>query len=100
VKPRGRVKGGNQISIRARLSRALSPSGVVNFRLYRPGDKRCKRKPAISGGVTVKSNGSYLLAEYLATKSGVYRLSVGYSGDQRNRRYTANCRGAQPIPVK
>jgi hypothetical protein len=99
VKPRARLKGGNEISIRARLSGAASPSGVINFRLYRPGDKRCKRKPAFSGGLTVRSNGSYLLAQYFATKRGLYRLSVGYSGDQRNRQYKTSCRGAQQIQV-
>jgi hypothetical protein len=99
VKPRARLNEGNQISIRAHLSGAASPSGVINFRLYRPGDKQCKRKPAFSGGVTVKSNGNYLLAQYFATKSGVYRLSVGYSGDQRNRQYKPTCHGAQQIRI-
>jgi hypothetical protein len=99
VKPRARLNDENQISIRARLSGAASPSGVINFRLYRPGDKQCKRKPAFSGGLTVKSNGSYLLAQYLATKPGIYRLSVGYSGDQRNRQYKPTCRDAQQIRI-
>jgi hypothetical protein len=100
VKPRARLTEGNQISIRAHLSGAASPSGVINFRLYRPGDKQCKRKPAFSGGVTVKSNGNYLLAQYFATKPGVYRLSVGYSGDQRNRQYKPTCRNAQQIRIR
>ncbi len=99
VKPRARLNEGNQISIRAHLSGAASPSGVINFRLYRPGDKQCKRKPAFSGGLTVRSNGSYLLAQYFATKRGVYRLSVGYSGDQRNRQYKPTCHSAQQIRV-
>ncbi len=99
VKPRARLLEGNLISIRAHLSGAVSPSGVINFRIYRPGDKRCKGRPAFSGGVTARSNGSYLLGQYLATKSGIYRLSVGYSGDQRNRPYKGNCRGAQPIQI-
>jgi hypothetical protein len=99
VKPRARLKGDDEISIRARLSGAASPSGTINFRLYRAGDKRCKRKPAFSGGVTIRSNGSYLLAQYFATKPGVYRLSVGYSGDQRNRQYKLTCHGAQQIRI-
>jgi hypothetical protein len=98
LKPRGRLAG-NRILIRAHLAGALSPSGVLNFRLYRPGDTRCKRKPAFTGGVTVKSNGSFFLAQYLATKRGVYRLSVGYSGDQRNRRYKGGCGHAQQIRI-
>ena len=99
VRPRARLKG-KRISILAHLSGAVSPSGVVSFRLYRPGDKRCKGRPAFSGGVTVKSNGSYLLAQYFATEPGTYRLSVGYSGDQRNRRFKSSCRGAQPIRIR
>jgi hypothetical protein len=98
VKPNARLKG-NKISIRARLSGAVSPSGALNFRLYRPGDKRCKGKPAFSGGVTVKSNGNYMLAQYLATKPGTYHLSVAYSGDKLNQRYKGSCRTAQPIPI-
>jgi hypothetical protein len=99
VKPRARLIEGNQISIRAHLSGAASPSGVINFRLYPPGDKQCKHKPAFSGGVTARSNGNYLLAQYFATKPGVYRLSVGYSGDQLNRQYKPTCRGAQQIRI-
>jgi hypothetical protein len=99
VKPRARLADGNQISIRALLSGAASPSGAINFRLYGPGDKQCKRKPAFSGSLSVRSNGDYLLAQYFATKPGVYRLSVGYSGDQRNRRYPPTCRSAQQIRI-
>jgi hypothetical protein len=99
VKPRARLIGSNQISIRARLSGAASPSGVINFRLYRPSDKRCRHRPVFSGGVSVGSNGSFLLARYLATEPGVYRLSVGYSGDPRNQRYKDSCSGAQSIRV-
>jgi hypothetical protein len=99
VRPRAGLVGGRKISIRARLSGAASPSGAVTFRLYGPGDKRCTRKPAFSGGVTVKSNGTFPLARYIATRAGVYRLSVGYSGDQRNQRYRGRCDGAQAIRV-
>jgi hypothetical protein len=96
VKPSARLAG-RSIEIRARLSGAVSPSGVVNFRLYRPGDTRCAGKPVYTGGLRIKSNGTYSLAKYLATKSGVYHLSVGYSGDQRNKRYRGTC--AQSIHV-
>jgi hypothetical protein len=99
VKPRALLKERRRISIRARLSGGVSPSGTITFRLYRPGDKRCGHKPAFSGGVTVTSNGNFSLAQYLAPKSGIYRLSVGYSGDQRNRRYKGSCGGAQAIRV-
>jgi len=99
VKPRARLLGERQISIRARLSGGISPSGAITFHLYGPDDKRCRRKPAFSGSVTVKSNGTFSLARYIATRKGVYRLSVDYSGDQRNRRFKGDCSGAQPIRV-
>ena len=99
VKPRARLMGGRLISIRAHLSGGSLPSGVINFRLYRPGDRRCKGKPAFSGGISVDANGNYSLATYLATEAGTYRLSVGYSGDRRNKRYRGSCSGAQPIHV-
>lgn len=99
VKPRAVLIGGRRISIRAHLSGGASPSGVISFRLYPPGDTGCKGKPAFSGGITVKANGNYSLAQYFATRPGTYRLSVGYSGDQRNRRYKGSCSGAQVIRV-
>jgi hypothetical protein len=99
VKPRALLIGGKQISIRAHLSGGASPSGVIYFRLYGPGHTRCRGKPAFSGGITVKSNGNYSLAKYLAAESGTYRLSVGYSGDQRNQRYKGSCESAQSIHV-
>jgi hypothetical protein len=100
VKPRAVLVGGKQISIRARLSGSVSPAGTITFRLYGPDDKRCRRKPKFGGGITVKSNGTFSLARYLATKPGTYRLSVGYSGDPRNRRFSGTCGAAQPIRVK
>ncbi len=99
LQPRGLVVSARLISIRAILSGAFTPSGAINFRLYAPGDRLCKGKPAFSGTITAKSNGGYSLAQYLATKSGVYRLSVGYSGDARNLRSVASCAAAQPIRV-
>ena len=92
VKPNARLKG-KRISIRARLIGATSPIGMVRFRLYRPGNKTCAGKPAFSGGVTVKANGRYLLAQYLARKPGIYRIAVSYSGDKRNKHYDSGCTG-------
>ena len=100
VKPRAVLVGGKQISIRARLAGGVAPAGALTFRLYGPDDRRCTRKPVFSGGISVKRNGTFSLGRYLATKTGTYRLSVGYSGDKRNQRYEAGCSGAQSIRVK
>jgi hypothetical protein len=99
VKPRALLVGKRTISIRAQLSGGASPTGAISFRLYRPGDKHCRRRPAFSGAISVKSNGSYSLAQYLATKPGLYRLSVSYSGDQRNQQFKGDCGNAQPIRI-
>jgi hypothetical protein len=99
LKPRGFIVSGRLISIRAILSGTNSPSGAINFRLYPPGDKLCKRRPTFGGAITVSSNGAYSLAQYLAARRGLYRLSVGYSGDQRNRQIRGACSEAQSIRV-
>jgi hypothetical protein len=99
VKPQALITEGKRISILARLSGSFSPSGTIEFRLYRPGDRLCEGKPAFSGRTTVKKNGNYALGEYLAGPHGTYRLLVGYSGDPRNKRYLASCRQAQAIRV-
>ena len=100
VKPRAVLVGSKRISIRARLAGSVSPSGSITFRLYGPGDKGCRSKPKFGGSVKVKDNGTFPLARYLATKPGVYRLSVGYTGDPRNRQAKATCGAAQSIRVK
>ena len=98
LKPLARLKG-RRISIRAKLTGAATPSGVVNFRLYRPGDKSCRGRPAFAGGRKVKANGTFILAEYLVSKPGIYRLAVGYSGDPRNRSLKASCAGTQRVRI-
>src|SRR5262249_13433343 len=75
---------GRQISIRASLAGGVAPSGTIRFRLYGPGDLRCSGRPAFAGTLQVRANGTFPLAEYIATRRGVYRLAVGYSGDPRN----------------
>ncbi len=97
--PLARLVEPHQVSIRVRLSGAASPAGVVTFRLFKPGDRRCTGKPAFSGSLRVKSNGNFALAEYIATKRGIYRLGVGYSGDPRNSASRINCKSAQPVSV-
>jgi len=97
LKPSAKLKTPRRISIAARLAGAASPSGSISFRLFRPGDANCSRKPVFDGAVTVKANGPHPLAEYLATKHGLYRLVVSYSGDPRNRPVKGDCHAAQKI---
>jgi hypothetical protein len=97
--PRATLSG-QQISIRARLANASSPTGVVSFRLYAPGDRRCSGRPAFTGALRVRRNGTFTLAQYIATKPGVYRLAVAYSGDSRNAKTKLSCASSQPIAVR
>lgn len=89
-----------QISVRARLSGASSPSGAIAYRLFAPGDRRCSGRPALSGSLRIAKNGTFNLAQYIATKPGQYRLAVAYSGDPRNASTRINCRGAKLVTVR
>lgn len=100
LRPRAKLTGPQQISIRASLAGASSPAGVVSFRLFAPGDRRCSGRPAFTGSLRVKKNGTFTLAEYIATKPGVYRLAVAYAGDPRNARTKLSCAGAQAIAIR
>lgn len=99
LKPRAKLAG-QLVSIRARLANAASPTGVVSFRLFAPGDRRCSGRPAFTGALRVRKNGTFTLAQYIATKPGVYRLAVAYSGDSRNTKTKFSCTGSQPIVVR
>ncbi|MEZ5078661.1 MAG: hypothetical protein R2725_14605 [Solirubrobacterales bacterium] len=100
LKPRAQPIRGRRVAIRAKLAGAAAPSGVVSFRLYRPGDKRCQRGAAFSGRRVARSNGNMLLAKYRASRRGVYRLVVAYSGDPRNKKIAATCGRAQRIRIR
>lgn len=99
LKPRAKLSG-QQISIRAQLAGGASPTGVISFRLFAPGDRRCSGRPAFSGALRVRKNGIFTLAQYIATKPGVYRLAIAYSGDPRNAKTKISCTGSQPIAVR
>lgn len=90
----------HQISVRARLSGTSSPSGSILYRLFAPGDRRCIGRPAFSGSLRVAGNGTFNLAEYIATRPGQYRLAVAYSGDPRNARTRINCSTARVVTVR
>ncbi len=100
LRPRALLVGAQQISIRASLAGASSPTGVLSFRLFAPGDRRCTGRPAFAGSLRVRENGTFTLAEYIATEPGVYRLGLAYSGDPRNAKAKLSCAGTQPIAVR
>jgi hypothetical protein len=100
LRPRAKLIGPQQISIRASLANASAPSGVVSFRLFGPDDRRCSGRPAFTGSLRIRKNGAFTLAEYIATEPGVYRLGIAYSGDPRNTKTKFTCAGTQAIAVR
>jgi hypothetical protein len=100
LRPLAELTGPRRISIRARLVGTSFPSGAINFRLYAPNDRRCARRPSFTGSLRVTANGTFTLAQYIATKPGIYRLAIAYSGDARNTKTKISCAGSQPIAVR
>lgn len=100
LRPRAQLIAAQQISIRANLAGASSPTGVISFRLFAPDDLRCSGRPAFTGSLRVRKNGTFTLAEYIATEPGTYRLGIAYSGDPRNAKTRITCAGTQSITVR
>jgi len=82
---------GKKIVAQATLAGADSPQGKVTFRLYGPGDKRCTRKPVFTSQRPVHGTGNYSAAGYKFESNGLYRFTVAYSGDERNKSLKKGC---------
>jgi hypothetical protein len=82
---------GKKIVAKATLSGAVSPRGKITFRIYAPGDSRCSRKPVFSSQAAVHGTGNYSSAGYRFDKAGLYRFTVAYSGDERNKSLKKGC---------
>jgi hypothetical protein len=90
LKARASVRG-KKIVAKATLGAAASPLGKVTFRIYAPGDKRCSRKPVFSSQAAVHGTGNYRSAGFRFETSGLYRFTVAYSGDERNKSVKKGC---------
>ncbi len=90
LKARATVRG-KKIVARATLGAADSPRGKVAFRIYAPGDKRCTRKPVFSSQAAVHGTGDYSSAGFRFDQAGLYRFTVAYSGDERNKSLKKGC---------
>jgi hypothetical protein len=82
---------GKKIVAKATLAGADSPQGKVTFRIYAPSDKRCSRKPVFFSQAAVHGTGNYSSAGYRFDKPGLYRFTVAYSGDERNKSVKKGC---------
>jgi hypothetical protein len=90
LKARAAVSG-KKIVAKATLGAADSPQGKVTFRIYAPGDNRCSRKPVFSSQRAVHGSGNYSSAGYRFDAAGLYRFTVAYSGDERNKSVKKGC---------
>lgn len=71
------------------------PTGTLTFRAYGPDDDKCSNTPAFkSNPVTVAGNDNYESPAFTPAQAGVYRWTVGYSGDSNNDAAGSRCRSA------
>jgi molybdenum ABC transporter molybdate-binding protein len=84
------VVAGGQISDSATLSGGSSPTGMITFRLFGPGDTTCTT-PLTSSTATVTGNGTYQSAPFVAATAGTYQWVASYDGDSANDGASGAC---------
>lgn len=89
----GPVAVGGQVYDTATLSGAASPTGMITFNVYWPGDTGCTHVPALSSTVAVNGGGATSQA-YVPTVGGTYSWTASYSGDANNAQATSPCGAA------
>jgi hypothetical protein len=72
---------GTPISDTAILTGGDNPTGTMTFRLYRPGDSTCSRRPIFTSDVPVDANGRADSGPFTPRRAGTYRWTVEYDGD-------------------
>ena len=75
---------GAAISDTATLKGGRTPTGTVQFALYRPGDENCIDAPLFTSTSTATGVGQYTSGDYMPGTAGTYRWRVAYSGDANN----------------
>ena len=75
---------GAAISDTATLRGGRTPTGTVQFALYRPGDADCTDAPLFTSTSTATGVGQYTSGDYMPGTAGTYRWRVAYSGDANN----------------
>ena len=75
---------GAAISDIATLKGGRTPTGTVQFALYRPADENCTDAPLFTSTSTATGVGQYTSGDYMPSTAGTYRWRVWYSGDANN----------------
>jgi uncharacterized repeat protein (TIGR01451 family) len=94
----GSVVVGGQITDTATVSGGFSPTGIVTFNLYGPGDTSCAG-PAIFTDTAVLAAGVATSDPYTTTAAGTYRWVASYGGDVNNNPVAGNCNDANESVV-
>jgi hypothetical protein len=86
----GATHVGANIFDTATLSGGASPSGVVNFALYGPGDTTCTATPIATVTGTL-SGGTATSPDVVSDTPGLYRWVASYPGDGANYDVASTC---------
>jgi subtilisin-like proprotein convertase family protein len=81
---------GEEITDRATLAGAGTPTGTVTFRLFAPEDVLCST-PVFTSTVPVDGNASYTSAPFTPLLPGTWRWTADYSGDASNAAAATAC---------
>lgn len=95
--PSGSVPAGGKISDSATLTGGSSPTGIITFNLFGPGDTTCTAVLA-TRTATVAGNGTYGSGDVVAATAGTYNWTAAYGGDANNNAALSGC-GAEKVVV-
>jgi uncharacterized repeat protein (TIGR01451 family) len=77
------VMAGGSISDSATLTGGSSPTGLITFNVYGPGDPTCATSLGTSTA-TVSGDGTYTSTPFVAPTAGTYQWTASYGGDSNN----------------
>lgn len=95
--PSGSVPAGGQISDSATVSGGSSPSGIVTFKLFGPGNPTCTGTPIATRTGTLNGSGMASSGNVTTGAPGTYNWVAVYSGDANNVSVTSPCGSEQVV---
>ena len=94
--PSGSVPAGGTVSDSATLTGGASPSGIVTFKLFSPGDTTCSGTPFATKTGTL-SGGTASSGPVTVGAAGTYNWVAAYSGDGNNSPVSSPCGSEQVV---
>ncbi|MCW3036946.1 MAG: hypothetical protein JWM17_2258 [Actinobacteria bacterium] len=95
--PSGSVPAGGTVSDSATVSGGASPSGIVTFKLYAPGNTTCTGTPFATKTGTL-SGGTASSGPVTVGAAGTYNWVATYNGDANNSPVSSPC-GSETVVV-